>query len=194
MSVWKAKLPGEPATSTVSAPALSGLKQPELRDDAVARLQHRAALRPDTVMTAADVIAVLPWQEGEVRKWLAANVTAVGSPFGEPVYLWQAVVLAMTDVPVAPVTMGTTAEPQVITVETTTPLPTNASTGLPVQIPAGQWMNAAEAAEYLRMSGPRALYQQVRRGTVPCVRSGKRSMRFKKSDLDAALERGARRS
>lgn len=52
-----------------------------------------------------------------------------------------------------------------------------------------EWMDAAEAAEYLRLRSVRALYDHVRRGRVPGHRLG-RLLRFRRSELDAVLEKG----
>jgi excisionase family DNA binding protein len=55
--------------------------------------------------------------------------------------------------------------------------------------PKLEWMDAAEAAEYLRLRSVRALYDHVRRGRVPAHRLG-RLLRFRRDELDATL-RGA---
>lgn len=49
-----------------------------------------------------------------------------------------------------------------------------------------QWLDADEAAEYLRLRSRRALYDHVRRGRVPAHRLG-RLLRFRRAELDAAL-------
>lgn len=48
------------------------------------------------------------------------------------------------------------------------------------------FLTPREAAEYLRLSSVRALYQAVRRGAVRARRMGRR-MLFSRADLDAAV-------
>jgi excisionase family DNA binding protein len=50
-----------------------------------------------------------------------------------------------------------------------------------------EWLDAEEAAEYLRLRSVRALYDHVRRGRVPAHRLG-RLLRFRRSELDAMLD------
>jgi excisionase family DNA binding protein len=53
-----------------------------------------------------------------------------------------------------------------------------------------EWLNAEEAAEYLRLRNVRALYDHVRRGRVPAHRlPGGRLLRFHRLELDAVLGR-----
>jgi excisionase family DNA binding protein len=52
-----------------------------------------------------------------------------------------------------------------------------------------EWLDADEAAEYLRLRTRRALYDHVRRGRVKAHRLG-RLLRFHRLELDALL--GAR--
>ena len=52
------------------------------------------------------------------------------------------------------------------------------------------WLTADQAVRYLGLPSIKALYQAVRRGTVPVCRIG-RVLRFFRTDLDAAL-RGRR--
>lgn len=51
------------------------------------------------------------------------------------------------------------------------------------------WLDATEAAEYLRLRSVRALYDHVRRGRVPAHRLG-RLLRFHRLELDALLGGG----
>jgi excisionase family DNA binding protein len=53
-----------------------------------------------------------------------------------------------------------------------------------------EWLDADEAAEYLRLRSVRALYDHVRRGRVPAHRLG-RLLRFHRLELDN-LRQGAR--
>jgi excisionase family DNA binding protein len=55
------------------------------------------------------------------------------------------------------------------------------------------WMNADEATAYLGYRTRAALYQAVRRGTVPAHRLGARGLRFRRSELDAKLTRSLSR-
>jgi excisionase family DNA binding protein len=47
-------------------------------------------------------------------------------------------------------------------------------------------MTAAEAADYLRVPSPKALYQRVARGQVKAYRLG-RGLRFRRRDLDQLM-------
>lgn len=49
------------------------------------------------------------------------------------------------------------------------------------------WLTPEQAAEYLGLPTVKALYQRVRRGDVPAHRLG-RSLRFRQTDLDRAME------
>ena len=49
------------------------------------------------------------------------------------------------------------------------------------------WLTADRATTYLGFSTRRALYQAVRRGTVPVHRLGSRRMRFNRLELDRLL-------
>jgi excisionase family DNA binding protein len=48
------------------------------------------------------------------------------------------------------------------------------------------WMTAEETARYLRLPTTKALYEAVRRGSIPAHRLGRR-LRFHRPELDAAL-------
>jgi excisionase family DNA binding protein len=48
------------------------------------------------------------------------------------------------------------------------------------------WLNPDEACAYLRLPSLKALYQAVRRGTVPVHRMG-RLLRFRRPELDQVL-------
>lgn len=50
----------------------------------------------------------------------------------------------------------------------------------------GEWLTAAEAANYLRLPSVNALYQRVARGQVKALRLG-RQMRFRRRDLDGLM-------
>ena len=52
------------------------------------------------------------------------------------------------------------------------------------------WLSATEAAAYLSLPSVKALYERCRRGGVPFYRFGRRSLRFKREDLDQVLESG----
>ncbi len=56
--------------------------------------------------------------------------------------------------------------------------------------PNQEWLDADEAAEYLRLRSRRALYDHVRRGRVKAHRLG-RLLRFHRLELDAALRQPA---
>jgi excisionase family DNA binding protein len=47
-------------------------------------------------------------------------------------------------------------------------------------------LTAEQAAEHLGLPSTKALYQRVRRRQIPAHRLGKRSLRFLRSELDAA--------
>lgn len=49
------------------------------------------------------------------------------------------------------------------------------------------WMTSDEAVQYLRLESSKALYQAVRRGTIPAHRIGKRALRFHRDELDRCL-------
>jgi hypothetical protein len=51
----------------------------------------------------------------------------------------------------------------------------------------GDLMTAKEAMEYLRLPSVKALYQRVARGQINRVPFGRRAIRFRRRDLDAAL-------
>jgi len=53
-----------------------------------------------------------------------------------------------------------------------------------------EWLGAEQAVRYLGLPSRKALYQAVRRGQVPVHRLGARRMRFRRSELDQALELG----
>jgi excisionase family DNA binding protein len=53
---------------------------------------------------------------------------------------------------------------------------------------AGEWLTAAEAAEYLRLS-VKALYQRRARGQIKGYTLGSRHIRFRRRDLDALMTR-----
>lgn len=55
-----------------------------------------------------------------------------------------------------------------------------------------EWFTADEAAEYLRFNSKKALYQAVRRGQVPAHRLGRRTLRFRRMELDQLLLGGSR--
>lgn len=55
-----------------------------------------------------------------------------------------------------------------------------------------EWMTTDEVISLLGLPGREALYQMVRRGTLPAHRLGSR-LRFKRSELDQVLARRARR-
>ena len=61
--------------------------------------------------------------------------------------------------------------------------------GTSTETTSNHWLNATEAASYLSLPSRRALYQAVRRGTIPAYRWGKR-LRFKRLELDDVLEEG----
>lgn len=48
------------------------------------------------------------------------------------------------------------------------------------------WLNAREAAEYLRLPTVRALYKRIERGQLPAHRFG-RQLRFARREIDALL-------
>ena len=52
---------------------------------------------------------------------------------------------------------------------------------------AKTWLTSEEAKNYLSFPTTKALYQAVRRGTVPCHRLGARRLRFLRCELDAAM-------
>jgi len=52
------------------------------------------------------------------------------------------------------------------------------------------WLTADDVAEYLGLPSRQAVYQAVRRGEVPAHRLGRRRLRFRRDELDRALERG----
>jgi excisionase family DNA binding protein len=52
---------------------------------------------------------------------------------------------------------------------------------------AGEWMTAHEAAEYLRLPTAKALYQRAARGQIKKYPLGKRTVRFRRRDLDALM-------
>jgi len=60
--------------------------------------------------------------------------------------------------------------------------------------PTQEWLTATEAVRYLGLPSCKALYQAIRRGQVPTHRLGKRRMRFRRTELDAVLERGRQAS
>jgi excisionase family DNA binding protein len=62
-----------------------------------------------------------------------------------------------------------------------------------VTTPHDGWMTADEATAYLGYRTRAALYQAVRRGIVPAHRLGARRLRFRRSELDAALGRSPSR-
>ena len=57
----------------------------------------------------------------------------------------------------------------------------------PSQPRLGEWLTAAEAANYLRLPSVNALYQRVARGQVKALRLG-RQMRFRRRDLDGLMQ------
>ena len=59
---------------------------------------------------------------------------------------------------------------------------------------AVEWLGVDQAARYLGLPSRKALYQAVRRAQVPVHRLGTRRMRFRRAELDQALERGRQRS
>ena len=50
------------------------------------------------------------------------------------------------------------------------------------------WLTVPDAARYVGLPSPRALYMAVRRGQIPAHRFGRR-LRFRPEDLDAAMRR-----
>ena len=50
----------------------------------------------------------------------------------------------------------------------------------------GEWLTAAEAANYLRLPSVNALYQRVAHGQIKALRLG-RKMRFRRRDLDGLM-------
>ncbi len=55
-----------------------------------------------------------------------------------------------------------------------------------VTIPESPWLTADQAWRYIGLPSIRALYQAIRRGSVPHYRYGRR-LRFRKDELDAML-------
>lgn len=53
--------------------------------------------------------------------------------------------------------------------------------------PIKKWLTPIEAAVHLGLPSVRALYQAVRRGTVPAHRLGRR-LRFSRDELDRLLQ------
>ena len=59
---------------------------------------------------------------------------------------------------------------------------------------SSEWLGADQAARYLGLPSRKALYQAIRRRQIPVHRLGKRRMRFRRSELDQALERSRQAS
>jgi excisionase family DNA binding protein len=57
----------------------------------------------------------------------------------------------------------------------------------PSQAVCTEWLNATEAAEYLRLPTTKALYQRVARGQIKKPLRFGRQFRFRRRDLDALM-------
>lgn len=65
-------------------------------------------------------------------------------------------------------------------------LASNAASTHPTAFP--EYLNASEAARYLRLPSRKAVYQAARRGDIPARRFGRR-IKFARNDLDRVLNR-----
>ncbi len=50
-----------------------------------------------------------------------------------------------------------------------------------------EWMSTEEAAQYLRISSARALYELVSRVAIPAYRVGSKKLLFSRTELDAYI-------